>query len=78
VLLVDDFHALTDVNAAEVHLPIVEFSPQVDFVVQESSLRAEAMNALDLLKELPRRQRARRNFFPCAEPRTSEQGRISR
>lgn len=59
VLLVDDFHSIAEVNPDEVDLDVVEFSPDAHITVMESELLDHAIRALELLKELPSRSRAR-------------------
>jgi hypothetical protein len=79
VLLVDDLHSIKDVNSAETHLEVVVFSPNTDFTIMESELLEPANRALELLKVLPKRSRARASngsgsYFCSGVPVTKPDG----
>jgi len=61
LLFVDDIHDIGDVNEQERCLPPVEFDPQSDFRINESEVFDSAFAALEVLKGLPKKHRARFN-----------------
>jgi len=78
LLFLDNVHDLNDVHPEEVHLDVVEFDPEADFVVNEGDVVAEAKEVLDRLLGLSRRRRAARNgngkYFCSGVPLTDEDG----
>ncbi len=61
LLFVDDVHSIEDVNERERHLPVVNFDPMPDFHLRESEVFDDAFEALEILKGLPAKKRARFN-----------------
>jgi hypothetical protein len=63
MLFVDDVHQLSDVHESERNLPNVSFPevPKQDFLIRESFVKEHALEALDFLKKLPKRKKARFN-----------------
>lgn len=79
LLFIDDVHTLNDVSTDEINLPAVSFSPKADFIVMESAMRDWGFKFLELLKELPKRKRARKYngngvWFCSGFPLTNEAG----
>jgi len=62
LLFVDDVHALEDVHTFERELESFAFNPvpAPTHIVTESSVHGKALEALEQLKRLPKRQRARK------------------
>lgn len=61
LLFIDDIHSLEDVNEQERDLPRVPFDPKPDFLLKESELFDDAFAALEILKTLTKRKKARRS-----------------
>lgn len=60
MLFIDDVHGPQCVPEPEAELPVVEkFSPDFDFIVNESQVAPEAFEVLEILKKLPGKKRAR-------------------
>lgn len=59
MLFIDDVHLMDDVPEQEIGLPVIEFSPQADFVVMESQMSNWGLQVLERLKQLPRKSRAK-------------------
>jgi hypothetical protein len=77
MLFIDDIHSLEDVSPEEAVLLQVEFNPKPDFTVLESAVTAKAWEALDILKVLPSRRRARINagrWYCSGFPLTTSSG----
>ncbi len=61
VLFVDDIHGLQNVARDERELAVIDFHPDADFFLCESEIVPDAFEILDILKNLPRKCRARSN-----------------
>jgi hypothetical protein len=70
MLFVDNVHDADTVNERERALQrvVFDFEPEPDFVITESSMLEHAEHALESLKQLPRRRRARkiRDAWHCS------------
>jgi hypothetical protein len=61
MLFIDDIHQMMDVHEQERHLPCIPFDPKPDFSVKESEVSWYAFQVLEILKNLPKRKKARLN-----------------
>lgn len=59
MLFIDDVHGLNDMSPAEVTLAEVDFNPEPDYKIFESSVVRKAWEVLNTLKTLPRKKRVR-------------------
>ena len=63
LLFIDDVHPIDCVHETEKHLPNIPFptDPNCDFTVMESSVEETALQALEMLKQLSKKKKARLN-----------------
>lgn len=61
LLFIDDVHQLEDVSPLERDLPVNGFAPVTDFTVMESAMEQYALDALAILRVLPKKRKARQS-----------------
>lgn len=80
LLFIDDTHSSEDAPKEELELPMIVFNPTADFVVNESAMNDWGLRFLDILRALPKRQRARKNnssesWFCSGQRLTDDKGK---
>lgn len=78
MLFIDDYHGIENVSEHEINHPVIDLNFTPDYTVYESDMVKPALVLLEVLKELPKKRRARQDkngaFFLSGFPITDRAG----